>query len=455
MRTLRIILTLTIILLFYGCNARLTPPRISIPAEYSFTDGLPTDSLGVDFAWWEEFGDSTLNNLIMRAIAGNRDLLVAASRIEQARIELGNVRSQYLPSFMFEMSAEGNYTRETKIEQQYTINPAVSWEIPLFGSLRNSKAAAYADLNSTKWAFRGIMLSLTAEVATSYFTLLQYRSCLETARRTYLSRQKSAALMDSMFRYGFVSAVEKQQAYSLEASAAVDIPNYERAIVQTASALNTLLGRYAVDSIVESSLSLKADKLPPTIPIGLPSSLLERRPDVLESYYAVEKAAAEVNLKRAARFPSLALTASGGVLSSTIKGLTADNPFSWSAAVKLLQPIYAFGKLKRDELSAREGYYQAIKQYEQSILQAFADVSDALSQISTYGREADRYASMVASDQRILEMSAALYRGGLNSYTDLLDAERTLYDSQMAYAEVRAQQYIAYVSLFKALGGGW
>ena len=156
-----------------------------------------------------------------------------------------------------------------------------------------------------------------------------------------------------------------------------------------------------------------------------------------------------------ARFPTLSLTASGGVLSSTIEGLTSSNPFTWGAAAHLLQPIYAFGRLKRNELSARENYYQAVKQYEQAILQAFADVSDALSQISTYEREVERYAAMLESDQRIYELAKALYSNGMNSYTDLVDAERTLYDSQMSYAEVCAQQYMAYVTLFKALGGGW
>lgn len=438
-----------------ACNARITPPQISIPSEYSYAEQAITDSLGIDFAWWEYFADSTLNDLIMRSIANNRNLLVAASRIEQARIELGNVRSNYLPSFAFEVSAEGNYTKETRIEQQYQIAPTMSWEVPLFGALRHSRRAAYAELCATKWAFRGVMLSLTTEVATSYFTLLQYRSSLEVARNTYRLREISAALMDSMYRYGFVSAVERQQAYSLADAAAVDIPTYERAVVETAAALSTLMGEYPLDSIIESPSALHADRLPPEIPVGLPSALLERRPDVLEAYYGVEQAAAKVNIARVARFPSLSLTASGGVLSSTIKGLTSSNPFSWSAAAKLLQPLYAFGHLKRGELSAREGYYQAVKQYEQSILQAFADVSEALSQISTYRREVERYGAMLESDRRIYEMSKALYASGMNSYTDLIDAERTLYDSQMSYAEVRAQQYIAYVALFKALGGGW
>ena len=453
MKRILIIISLTIGIC--ACNARLTPPQISIPTDYSYAQGVVVDSLGVDFAWWEYFGDSTLNDLIMRAIANNRNLLVAASRIEQARIELGNVRSNYLPSFAFEVSAEGNYTKETRIEQQYQIAPTMSWEIPLFGALRHSRSAAYANLYATKWAFRGVMLSLTAEVATSYFTLLQYRSSLEVARSTYQLRSISAALMDSMYCYGFASAVERQQSYSLADAAAVDIPNYERAVVQTAAALSTLMGEYPLDSIVESAAALRADRLPLSVPVGLPSSLLERRPDVLEAYYGVEQAAAQVNVERVARFPTLSLTASGGVLSSTIEGLTSSNPLSWSAAAHLLQPIYAFGRLKRNELSARENYYQAVKLYEQSILQAFADVSDALSQISTYAREVERYAAMLESDRRIYELAKALYSNGMNSYTDLVDAERTLYDSQMSYAEVRAQQYMAYVNLFKALGGGW
>lgn len=451
----RIIIVITALSALISCTARYDMPNVSLPDEYPLSEGWITDSLGVDFAWWEHFDDPVLTGLIMQAISGNRNLAVAASRIEQARLNLGNVRSDYAPSFVLDVSAQGDYTRRTKTEQEYTIMPSMSWEIPLFGALRNSTAEAEAQLGAAKWAFRGVMLSLTAEVADTYFTLLQYRSSLETARNSYRSRSRSTAMIDSMYRYGMSSAVDLQQARSLTASAAVDIPMYERAIVETAFSLSLLLGRYPTDSIVGSALALNADAVPVDIPIGLPSDLLERRPDVQEAYCKVGEAAAEIALARIERFPSISLTAAGGILSPTVRDITSSNSLSWNALAKLTQPIFSFGKLKRNEMSARENYFQAVEQYEQTVLQAFSDVGEALSQIDTYTRQVERYAAMVEANERISEMISALYRDGMSSYLDVLDAERTLYASQMEYAEVRAQQYMAYVALYKALGGGW
>lgn len=451
----RIIIIITVLSVFISCTARYDAPALSLPNEYPLSDGWTTDSLGIDFAWWTSFDDPVLTSLIMQAIAGNRNLLVAASRIEQARLNLNNVRSSHLPSFLLDVSAQGSYTRRTKIEQEYTIMPSMSWELPLFGSLRSTAAEATAQLGAAKWAFRGVMLSLTAEVANSYFTLLQYRSSLETARNSYLLRSRSAAMIDSMYRYGMSSAVDLQQARSLAASAAVDIPMYERAIIETAFSLSVLLGQYPADSIVRSAQALNADAVPAEIPIGLPSDLLERRPDVQQAYCEVGQAAAEISIARIERFPSISLTAAGGILSPEVSKITSSKSLSWNALAKLTQPIFSFGRLKRNEMSARENYFQAVKRYEQTVLQAFSDVGEALSLIDTYTRQVERYAAMVEANERINFMTSALYRDGMNSYLDVLDAERTLYASQMSYAEVRAQQYMAYVALYKALGGGW
>ena len=200
---------------------------------------------------------------------------------------------------------------------------------------------------------------------------------------------------------------------------------------------------------------LLADRHPADIPVGLPSELLKRRPDIMEARYNMLQAAANAGVARGARFPSIALTAKGGIASNSIKGLTAANPWAWDALGSLTQPLFAFGKLRRSEMAAMERYTQAAKTYEQTVLTAFADVEKALVAIATYRTQTERSCELVVSNDRIATMTQALYRSGLSDYLDVIDAERSLYQSQMELVNIAAQQYINYVNLCKALGGGW
>lgn len=453
----RLILTLcTAAALMAACNPKLFSPVVEVPERYLFADELPQDSLPYGFRWWKLFDDRALDSLVDLALACNRNLAVAASRVEQARLNLGIVRAQYLPQFGVGISAGAEYDAEQKIVQQYAVEPSLSWEISLFGALRHSERAAQAQILSTEWAFRGVLLSLTAEVATTYFTLLQYDRDLQVARQSYELRRQSAALVDSMFRYGMSNGVALQQARSLVYSAAADIAQYRRAVEQTQLSLNILLGQtpHMIDN-QGCGDSLFSRFRPLAIPVGLPSELLYRRPDVMQSYYDMQEAAARVGVARSARFPSLSLTGKGGVVSSTIEGLGKGKPWAWSATAALTEPIFSFGRLKRQEATAREAYYQSIFTYEQTILEAFSDVEDALVSIATYAEQTRRYRKLVDANEQIALMTNTLYRSGMSAYLDVIDAERSLYESQMEYSNLVAQQYINYVNLFKALGGGW
>ena len=252
------------------------------------------------------------------------------------------------------------------------------------------------------------------------------------------------------------TGVALEQARSLVYTAEADIPQYERAVKQTRLSLDILLGEtpQAADS-TGSGLRLLADRHPADIPVGLPSELLKRRPDIMEARYNMLQAAANAGVARGARFPSIALTAKGGIASNSIKGLTAANPWAWDALGSLTQPLFAFGKLRRSEMAAMERYTQAAKTYEQTVLTAFADVEKALVAIATYRTQTERSCELVVSNDRIATMTQALYRSGLSDYLDVIDAERSLYQSQMELVNIAAQQYINYVNLCKALGGGW
>lgn len=444
------------VLTLAACTPKFYPPQIATPESYVYGAGFSSDTTGVGERWWELFGDTTLDALVEQALANNRDVAVAAARVQQARANLKTVRAQYLPQIGAEATAEGEYTPETKIVQSYAVEPTLSWELSLFGALRNAKRAAKAEIAASEWALAGVRLSLAAEVATTYFTLLEYERDLSIARQTLRLRRESAALIDSMFRYGMSDGVALEQARSLVYTAEADIPQYERAVKQTRLSLDILLGEtpQAADS-TGAGLRLLVDRHPADIPVGLPSELLERRPDIMEARYDMLQAAAEAGVARGARFPSIALTAKGGIASNSIKGLTAANPWAWDALGSLTQPLFAFGKLRRSELAAMERYTQAAKTYEQTVLTAFADVEKALVAIATYRGQAERYCELVVSNDRIATMTQALYRSGLSDYLDVIDAQRSLYQSQMGLVNLVAQQYINYVNLCKALGGGW
>ncbi len=439
-----------------GCTPRLQPPQVDVPVAYRYTDRFTSDSIRLTTQWWTLFGDSTLNFLVERALQQNNDLRTAISRIEQARANLRIARAEYLPEVGASLSAGATYNRETRIVQSYAVEPTLQWEISLFGSLRHATMAARSELAATEWACRGVELSLAAEVATTYFTLLQYERDLLIATRTYALRSESAALIDSMFRFGMSSGVDLEQARSLVYSAESDIPRYRNAVQETLLALNVLLGDVPQDYRgAEVGEELLTDRQPEALTVGLPSELLQRRPDIMQAYYQLQQAAAQAGVARSNRFPSLTLTAEGGIGAASLKGLTSSNPAVWSASGSLVAPLFNFGRLRSAERVAVEAYQQAAYSYEQTLLTAFSEVEKALSQISSNREQIDRYGELVASYRQIVTMAHALYRNGMVDYLDVIDAERTLYSSQMQYVNLVAQQYINYVSLCKALGGGW
>ncbi len=451
----------TLIILFaalctVACTPKLAPPTVDLPLGYRYTDRFSEDSLQLDEQWWQLFGDTTLNRLVERALAGNRDLWAAASRVEQAREQLRIARAAYLPELGAAVTAEGSYASASKVTQSYAVEPTLQWEVSLFGALRHTSEAVRAAWLSTRWNYHATRLALAAEVATTYFTLLQYERDLMIASRTWVLRRESAALIDSLYRYGMSSGIDREQAYSQVYSAEADIPRYRSAIEQSVLALNLLLGDTPQDYFtVGEGRELLTDRQPETLPIGIPSELLQRRPDIMEAYYDLQQAAASAGIARTNRFPSLLLTAKGGVGAASIDGLFKDNPAIWSATGSLTEPIFNFGRLRSAERAAIAAYNEAAHTYEQTVLTAFTDVEKALSTISANRNEVERYRKLVASYERIVEMAHALYRSGMVDYLDVIDAERTHYTAQMELVNLVAQQYINYVSLCKALGGGY
>ena len=446
-----------LVVALFGCNPLLTTPKLAQHKEYIFGDGFLRDSIQLDTVWWQMFGDSTLNSLVTRALAQNKDLEIALSRIEEARCNLAITRSTYLPSISAEISAEGKYeSAPNTIAQTYQIIPQASWEIPLFGSLRHASKGAKSAIEYEIWQSYGVSLSLEAEVATTYFTLLQYRQELSIAKHSSELRREMVMLTDSLYHYGFASEVHLEQAHSLLYTAEADIPLYERAIAQTLLSLATLTGDSPKELIdVGTNSAITSDYRPYDIAIGVPSDIIHRRPDLMSAYYTMQESAANVGLARSARLPSITLSLYGGTATNSISRLFSSGAWVADALASLTQPIYNFGGLRKRELAARERYKQTLLAYEQSYIEALSDVESALVAITSSREELLRYAELVESYRKIAVMTYALYRNGLSDYLDVIDAERSLYSSQMQFENLVAQQYINYVTLCKALGGGY
>ena len=444
--------------LFCSCNPRLSAPQLTSYDEYIFGRAFSEDSINIGSDWWLMFGDTTLNRLVTRAIAQNKNIAIAASRIEEARHNLVVTRSTYWPSISGTISAEGKYESATdEIAQTYKTLPQASWELPLFGSLRHATEGAKAAIQYEVWQYRGVRLALEAEVATSYFTLLQYRQDLAIAKRSSELRREMVTLIDSLYQYGFASGVNLEQAHSLLYTAEADIPMYEQAIAQTLLSLATLTGDKPENLIgigAEASSAITNDYRPYDIAVGVPSDILHRRPDLMSAYYTMQQSAAAVGVARSARLPSITITLFGGAATDKVSKLFSSKGWVADALASLSQPIFNFGGLRRRELAAREAYKQSLLNYEQCYIEALADVESALVAITSSREELLRYAGLVKSYRNIAIMTYSLYRNGLSGYLDVIDAERSLYSSQMQFENLVAQQYINYINLCKALGGG-
>lgn len=437
-----------------SCAPQLSMPDVDIPTKYIYGADLPTDS--VEGYWWQIYNDATLDSLERRALRENRDLATAAARVEAARYSMAVARSAFLPSLDAELSAEGNYETEAGDSYEFVLQPTVSWNVSLFGALKHTNRESRAQMLSTVWAYRGVILSLTKEVATTYFSILQYKQSLDIARRSYRLRVESAALIDSMFRYGTATMLKLDQANSLVYTAAADVEQYSRALAQAQLSLATLLGDVPQAMVNESHYrELTLESMPASVPAGIPLDIVESRPDVMESYYDLQAAAARVGIAHSNRFPTISLTGSGGMFGSTVKEFFADGHWKWGAMGNIVQPVFNFGKLRNNEKMARAAYDEALSEYEQSVLTALEEVESALVAISTYRHQTEKYAKYVVANGRIAQLTEALYQIGMYDYLDVMSTQQTWYDSQLQLVEIVAQQYVNYANLVMALGDGW
>ena len=406
--------------------------------------------------WWELFDDPVLYTLVTTALENNRDLKIAASRIEQARAFLGFTRADQYPALDIQGGATaGNFfgsARSDTTDSTYFIAAPLSWEIDFWGKFRRATAAARAELIASEYGLRTVQLSLVTEVVAAYYLLLDFHQRLAISEYTLQSRLKSLDIIQQRFDKGIISELDLNQAQIQKEIAAAAIPLYQRSIAKTENALSILLGQ--LPESIETGIDLNSQTLPPDIPTGLPSSLLERRPDVLEAMYLLKAQTENIGVAEALRFPAISLTGALGIARTDLGGMVSRGGF-WSLGGSLLGPIYNFDKNIRRVDIEKALTKQALYRYENTVLTAFREVEDALVEIETYERQIASVENQLKAAKNANMLSNERYDKGYSSYLEVLETERSLFNVQLQYSELKQQYLNSYVNLYKALGGGW
>ena len=451
-----ILLSLFLGLLGTGCmvGPRLEKPDVTTEEQFRF-DSIAGDSM-INLAWWELFGDPYLDTMIYLALEHNQDILIAMSRVEQAYAVLGVSKADLFPRFGYDIS--GTYGKPdpagagTDAGYLVNITPNVYWELDFWGKVRRSNQAARAEIAASEEALRMVQIGIISAVADGYFQLLDYDQRLAIARRTWETRKESLWIIEQRFQRGVVPEIDLNQAQQQEAIAATAIPTYERAVARIENYLNILLGQNPRK--LERGL-LDEQLVPPEIPVGMPSELLQRRPDLVQAEQLFYAETARIGMTQAMRFPSFSITGALGVASNDLSSLLSSDAVLYSVGGSILGPIFNWGKNRRRVEIQKETARQALYRYEQAVLNAFQEVDNALIDVDTYGREVESRERQKAAAINAARLSRARYDGGQTAYLEVLDTERSQFSAELESTAARGQLLSSYLYLYKALGGGW
>ena len=446
------------LLLLTGCTVgpNYQRPKITVPTDYrNQNPGQPAaaPSLGDD-KWWTVFHDDQLQTLIRGALRQNYDVRIAATRILQAQAQLTITRSNQFPS----LNGQASFTTERipgfgLTADIFALEGGFSWTPDFWGQYRRATEAARANLLATAWSRREVMSTIVESVATAYFQLRELDLELEIARRTLASRQESLRLTQTLSNGGAVPLLDVRQAEQLVETAASVIPDTERQIGQQEDLISTLIGENPHD--VPRGLRLTEEPAPASVPAGLPSQLLERRPDIQQAEQQLISANAEIGVARAQLFPTLPLTASGGIASTSLSSLFTPGAGVWNATAPLTQPFFNAGRLRANVHYSEAIQQQFLLNYQQVIQQAFRQVSDALIALAKYRQTREHQELLTAAAQDASRLSELRYRGGATSYLELLTSETDYFAAQLNLARAQLQERLSLVRVYIALGGGW
>jgi multidrug efflux system outer membrane protein len=417
----------------------------------------PAASLG-DEKWWEVFQDKELQGLIRTAIKNNYDVRIAATRILQAQAQLGITRADQLPS----VSVGGNVTSQQSAKSgpipsfevtRGQLDASASWNLDFWGKYRRATEAARANLLATRWAQKEVMSTLVGSVATNYFLLRQLDLELEISKRTLNSRQDSLQLTQTLEQHGISSLLDVRQSEQLVYTAAAQVPDLERQIAQEENAISILLGNNPGD--VPRGLKLTEQPHAPEVPVGLPSSLLERRPDILQAEQNLVAANAQIGVARAAYFPQISLTGTAGYQSPALTNLFTGPAGIWNMVGSFSQPIFQGGRLKSNVQLAEAQREQLLLTYQQTIQGAFRDVSNALVAYRKNREFRIQEEHLVEAAGDAAHLSEVRFKVGTTDYLEVLTNNTNYFSAELTLAQAQGNELTALVQLYQALGGGW
>lgn len=448
-----------------SCGCMVGPnyhrPAVQTPASFRDLSEPPAAaaqaSSYADLPWWQVFQDPQLQELIRTALKQNYDLQIATERINQARAQVAITRSSLFPQVSTNANFTGgrDYNFQTK-SNFLTLTADAAFQLDFFGKLRRATEAARAELLATEDARQTVILTLVSDVASDYFVLLELDLELQITRDTVATQQDSVKLTTFRLEHGVATKLDVLQAQQTLDTANAQIPDLERQIAQQENAINILLGNYPAG--VSRGKPLVEQPLPPEVPGGMPSALLERRPDIREAEQLLHAANAEIGVAKAQFFPSISLTGSGGGAfgrSSAFSGLFSSQLGIWSYGASVSQPIFTGGALKGNLKSAESQQQQALLAYRQAIQQAFGDVSNALIGYQKLHEVRLRQQDTVADLQESVRLSNLRYTGGTTTFLEVLDGQRALFAAELTLAQARGNEYQSLVQLYRSLGGGW
>lgn len=428
-------------------------PLIDMPDVFRFEEKEAKDVANT--AWWEQFQDPILNDLIGVAIQENKDVQIAASRIDLFLGQLASTRSLLFPQVSGFYTAQRERIPQPALQtilNQYELALSASWEIDVFGRLRRQTEAARANVLASEEGRRATVLTLVSSVASSYIGLRVLDRQLEIARATADSRKASFNLFQQRFEGGTVSELELAQTRSEYEASLVAIPQIEAQIGQAEDALAVLLGRNPAP--IRRGKDISSLGLP-AVPAGLPSELLARRPDLRQAEQNLVAANALIGAARALYFPSVTLTGLFGSVSAQMSDLFKGPARTWSYGAVASVPVFTGGGIAGQVQQAEAQHQELVARYQQSIQSAFREVSDALITHRKSREQLVAQESRLKTLRKYLELARLRYENGYTSYIEVLDAERNLFDAETAYAQNQGAVYASLVSLYKAMGGGW
>jgi multidrug efflux system outer membrane protein len=410
-----------------------------------------------DLPWWQVFKDPQLQELVRTALKENYDLQLATERIAAARAQVTITRSNLFPQVGANAAFSGG--KDSTTQAKYNIlalTADAAFQLDLFGRLRRATEAARAELLATDDARNTVILTLVSDVASDYFTLLQLDLQLQITRDTVNTQIDSVKLTQLRLDHGVATKLDVLQAEQVLDTANAQIPDLQRQIGQEEDAISILLGHYPEN--VRRGLPLAEQPLPPEVPPGLTSTLLERRPDIRQAEHDLIAANAEVGVAKAAFFPQISLTGAGGGAfgrSTLFTGLMSSQTGIWSYGAQVSQPIFTGGALRGNLKLAESQHRQELIAYKQTIQLAFRDVSDALIGYQKLHEVRVAQETTVKDLQDTVDTSLVRYRGGITTYLEVLDGQRSLFTAELVLAQARGNEYQSLVQLYKALGGGW